>query len=192
MRKLGIEAIYPKPKLSVGNKIHSIYPYLLSGVTIERPDQVWSADITYIRIRGGYMYLVAFIDWYSRYILSWELSNSLHRTFCLEAAEAAIAENIPEIVNFDQGVQFTHNDMVRIWLNKDVQISMDHRGRCFDNIFIERFWRSLKYEEVYIKDYENGIEARESIREYINRYNNKRIHQALGYKTPAAIYYGEN
>jgi len=191
MRKLGIEALYPKRRLSIGNKSHKVYPYLLSGVTVKRPDQVWSADITYIRMRGGYLYLVAFIDWYSRYILSWELSNSLQRTFCIEAAETAKRERVPEIINFDQGVQFTHEEMVALWLKEQVQISMDHRGRCFDNIFIERFWRSLKYEEVYIKDYQNGIDARESIKKYINRYNTKRIHQALGYKTPESVYLGK-
>lgn len=189
MEIAGIEAIYPKPRLSLGNKQNTIYPYLLKGISILRPNHVWSADITYIRMKGSFLYLVAFLDWYSRYILSWALSDSLSSMFCLEAAEEAARTKLPEIVNFDQGVQFTDQKMTRLWEAREVKISMDHKGRCFDNIFIERFWRSLKYEEVYLKDYTTMWEARESLKEYIEKYNMRRLHQSLGYKTPAEVYY---
>ncbi len=188
MDTVGIEAIYPKPRLSLGNKENKIYPYLLKGVQIERPNHVWSADITYIRMKGSFLYLVAFLDWYSRYIVSWGLSDSLHSLFCIDAAKDAIAIHQPEIVNFDQGVQFTDREMTAVWEEREVKISMDHRGRCFDNIFIERFWRTLKYEEVYLKDYTTMREVRESLKEYIEKYNTRRLHQSLGYKTPAEIY----
>lgn len=191
MDTVGIEAIYPKPRLSMGNHEHTVYPYLLKGVTISKSNHVWSADITYIKMRGTFLYLVAFLDWYSRYVLSWKLSDTLKSEFCIEAAEAAIGTNQPEIVNFDQGVQFTDQNMTGLWEKHEVKISMDHKGRCFDNIFIERFWRTLKYEEVYLKDYTSMYEARESLNAYIGKYNTRRLHQSLAYKTPAEIYYAD-
>lgn len=189
MERMGIEALYPKPRLSQNNKPHPVFPYLLKGVTIEKPNQVWSADITYIKMRKGFLYLVVFMDWYSRYILSWELSDNLRSEFCLKAADKALKINVPGIINFDQGKQFTDLEMIDLWQNYKTQISMDHRGRCFDNIFTERFWRSLKYEEVYLKDYTCFQEARESIGAYIEKYDNVRLHQALSYKTPKEVYF---
>jgi len=190
MEIMGIEAIYPKPRLSFNGKPHIVFPYLLKGMNIMRVNQVWSSDITYIRMKYGFLYLVVFMDWYARYILSWKLSDSLKTDFCLEAAEAALKINIPSIINVDQGVQFTDEEMITIWQNQKVQISMDHKGRCFDNIFTERFWRTLKYEEVYLRDYQSWQEANQSIGEYIEKYNTRRLHQSLGYKTPAHIYFG--
>ena len=190
MEEMGIEAIYPKPRLSFNNKPHSVFPYLLKNINILKPNHVWSADITYIRMKYGFLYLVVFMDWYARYILSWQLSDSLKTDFCLEAAHNALTISIPNIVNFDQGVQFTDEEMIAIWENtRMTKISMDHKGRCFDNIFTERFWRSLKYEEIYLRDYQTVREANESIEEYIEKYNTRRLHQSLGYKTPASIYW---
>ena len=189
MEAIGIEAIYPKPNLSFNGKEHQVFPYLVKGVTITSPNQVWSADITYIKMKNNFLYLVVFLDWYSRFVLSWELSDSLRTEFCLEAADQALKINIPGIVNFDQGVQFTDEDMIAKWDTETTKISMDHKGRCFDNIFTERFWRSLKYEEVYLKEYVTFLEARESIGAYIEKYNYQRLHQALEYKTPASIYF---
>lgn len=189
MEEMGIEAIYPKPNLSFNGTPHTIFPYLLKGVAITTPNHVWSADITYIKMKGNFLYLVVFMDWYARYILSWALSDSLKTEFCLEAADKALQITIPEIINFDQGVQFTDEEMIGKWDQDKTQISMDHRGRCFDNIFTERFWRSLKYEEVYVKEYQTFLEARESIGAYIEKYNYQRLHQALEYKTPASIYF---
>lgn len=190
MEDMGIEAIYPKPRLSFNNKPHPVFPYLLKDVVIVKPNQVWSSDITYIRMKYGFLYLVVFMDWYARYILSWRLSDSLKTDFCLDAARAALKVNVPSIINVDQGVQFTDCEMITIWQNHNTQISMDHKGRCFDNIFTERFWRSLKYEEVYLRDYQNWQEATQSIGKYIEKYNNRRLHQSLGYKTPQQIYLG--
>lgn len=190
MEEMGIEAIYPKPRLSFNNKPHAIFPYLLKDVAITRPNQVWSSDITYIRMKYGFLYLVVFMDWYARYILSWRVSDSLKTDFCLEAAKTALTINIPCIINVDQGVQFTDEEMITIWENQNINISMDHKGRCFDNIFTERFWRTLKYEEVYLRDYQSREEAKESIGEYIVKYNTRRLHQSLGYKTPQQIYFG--
>jgi len=192
MEEMGIEAVYPKPRLSFNNKPHLVFPYLLKDVAILKPNHVWSADITYIRMKYGFLYLVVFMDWYARYILSWCLSESLKTDFCLTAANQALKINVPGIVNFDQGVQFTDNDMIAIWEQEETQISMDHKGRCFDNIFTERFWRTLKYEEVYLKDYQTVREANQSIGEYIEKYNTRRLHQSLGYKTPAQVYYKTN
>lgn len=189
MENMGIEAIYPKPRLSFNNKQHKVFPYLLKDVDIIRPNQVWSSDITYIRMKYGFLYLVVFMDWYARYILSWKLSDSLKTDFCLTAANQALIINVPGIINVDQGVQFTDEEMIEIWQNQKTQISMDHKGRCFDNIFTERFWRTLKYEEVYLKDYQTIYEANQSIGEYIEKYNTRRLHSSLGYKTPAQIYY---
>lgn len=189
MEEMGIAAIYPKPRLSFNGKPHTVFPYLLKDVNIMKPNHVWSADITYIRMNRSFLYLVVFMDWYARYILSWELSDSLKTDFCLKAAESALQKTIPDIVNFDQGVQFTDEKMIAIWEDKQTKISMDHKGRCFDNIFTERFWRSLKYEEVYLKDYQSPREAYESIGAYIVKYNTRRLHQSLGYKTPEKIYF---
>lgn len=189
MENMGIEAVYPKPRLSFNGKPHRVFPYLLKDVLIIKPNHVWSADITYIKLNGSFLYLVVFIDWFTRYILSWRLSDCLKTDFCLEAANAALTINIPGIVNFDQGVQFTDQQMIAIWNQEETKISMDHKGRCFDNIFVERFWRTLKYEEVYLKDYTSPYEARESIAKYIDKYNFQRPHSSLGYKTPAEIYF---
>jgi len=192
MRVMGIEAVYPKPNLSLNNTPHHIYPYLLKGLSITHPNQVWGADITYIRMEKGFMYLVAFMDWFSRYVVAWRLSNTLEAQFCLEAAEEALILAKPEIVNFDQGVQFTSLDNINLWEQREVKISMDSRGRAFDNIFTERLWRSLKYEEVYLKSYSSGYEARLSIGKYFDFYNFKRLHQSLGYITPAQVYFKSN
>lgn len=192
MRKMGLIAIYPKPKLSMSHPEHKIYPYLLANLNIVRPNQVWSADITYIRLRPGYLYLVAIMDWFSRYVLSWRLSNSLDVSFCLEALEEALEQGCPDIFNTDQGSQFTSNDFTGILLSKGIRISMDGRGRAFDNIFTERLWRSVKYEEVYIKDYRIYKDAREGLGNYFPFYNDRRYHQSLGYKTPYEVHYGES
>jgi len=191
MRKLGLEAIYPKPNLSKPNKAHKIFPYLLKDVEVVRPDQVWSTDITYIRMEKGFVYLVAVMDWYSRYVISWELSTTLEKEFCVEALKRALNLAHPEIFNSDQGSQFTSNEFIAA-LSKpkpDIKISMDGKGRVFDNIFVERLWRTVKYEEVYLKSYETVKEARNNLRRYFYFYNNERIHQALDYKTPHEIYF---
>lgn len=189
MRQMGIEAIYPKPRLSQGVPEHRIYPYLLTGVVIERPNQVWSTDITYIRMRQGFLYLVAILDWYSRYVLSWEVSNSLDVSFCLETLERAVQVTRPEIFNSDQGAQFTSHVFTERLKASGIRISMDGRGRVFDNIFVERLWRSVKYEEVYLKDYESVPEAIGGLGAYFEFYNQERLHQALGYRTPTAVYF---
>jgi len=191
MEQMGIEAIYPKPRLSCNNKQHAVFPYLLKEVYIKRPNHVWSSDITYIRMKGSFLYLAVFMDWFSRYILSWQLSDSLKTDFCLTAANQALQIAVPDIANFDQGVQFTDERMIRIWETNDVKISMDHKGRCFDNIFTERFWRTLKYEEVYLKEYQTPQEAYESIGAYIVKYNTRRLHRSLGYTTPEKIYFAQ-
>ncbi len=190
MEEMGIEAIYPKPRLSFNNKPHAVFPYLLKDVAITYPNQVWSSDITYIRMKYGFLYLVVFLDWFARYILSWQLSDSLKTDFCLDAARSALTVNVPGIVNVDQGVQFTDEEMIAIWKRYQTQISMDHKGRCFDNIFTERFWRTLKYEEVYLRDYQSWQDANQSIGAYIEKYNTRRLHRSLGYKTPEQIYFG--
>lgn len=190
MKDMGIEPIYPKPRLSKRDKDHTIYPYLLSGITIDRPNQVWSMDITYIRMNGGFLYLTVVMDWYSRKILSWELSDRMTSDFCVSAAQEALEIALPDIINTDQGSQFTDGDMIDLWKIRDVQISMDHKGRCFDNIFTERFWRTIKYEEVYLRDYASFRDAYLSIGDYIDRYNKKRVHQALEYRTPDEVYFG--
>jgi putative transposase len=189
MREMGLIAIYPKPNLSRRHLEHQVYPYLLGNISIERPNQVWSADITYIRLRSGFLYLVAIMDWFSRYVLSWRLSNSMEVSFCLEALEEALEQGRPAIFNTDQGTQFTSKEFTGILLSKGIKISMDGRGRAFDNIFTERLWRSVKYEEVYIKNYQVYKEAREGLGSYFPFYNKDRYHQALGYKTPYEVYY---
>ena len=189
LRKMGLEAIYPKPRLSLNGADHRRYPYLLRGVLILRANQVWSTDITYIRLRGGFVYLVAIIDWYSRYVLAWELSNTLDAGFCLATLEAALRQGQPDIFNTDQGVQFTCSDFVGRLKQAKIQISMDGRGRCFDNIFVERLWRSVKYEEVYLHDYETVGQARTGLDRYFTLYNEERLHEALDYKTPQEVYW---
>jgi putative transposase len=190
---MGIEAIYPKPKLSKGNSESKKYPYLLKGVSIERPNQVWCTDITYIPTKKGFAYLVAIMDWHSRCVLSWELSNSMESSFCVKALERAISKHgAPEMFNSDQGSQFTGHRFTGVLERNGVRISMDGKGRCMDNIFIERLWRSVKYEEVYIKEYGTLPEARAGLAEYFQRYNCARPHQALGYKTPNEVYFSPN
>jgi putative transposase len=193
MEKMGIEALYPKPKLSQGDKSHTKYPYLLKGVSIERVNQVWGTDITYIPTCKGYVYLVAILDWYSRYVLSWELSNSLETIFCVRALKQAFRKwGYPEIFNSDQGSQYTSEEFQSVLQESGkVRVSMDGRGRCMDNIFTERLWRSLKYEEVYPREYENLPQAREGLSRYFVFYNETRVHQALNYKTPSEIFFGK-
>jgi putative transposase len=188
MRLMRIEAIYPKPKTTRRNEEHKIYPYLLRGMMIDRPDQVWSTDITYIRIGNGFMYLTAIMDWYSRYVLSWRLSNTLDNAFCIEALEEALYISKPEIFNTDQGSQFTSLKFVSILQNKNIKISMDSKGRALDNVFVERLWRTIKYEEVYLKDYRTVKEASSSLKAYIKFYNEERLHQSLEYKVPLSVY----
>ena len=189
MKKLGIEAIYPKPKLSGRNPDHRVYPYLLKNNVINKPNQVWSTDITYIRMKNGWMYLVAIMDWYSRYVLSWELSNTLDLEFCLIALEKALSIGKPDIFNSDQGSQFTSEKFTSELESKQIKISMDGRGRAFDNIFIERLWRTVKYEEVYINEYTSVREAYYGLSKYFNFYNERRLHQSLEYRTPLEIHF---
>jgi putative transposase len=188
MRIMGLEAIYPKRRTSQPAAGHKIYPYLLRNLPIERPNQVWSTDITYIPLRQGFLYLVAVIDWFSRYVLAWRLSNTLTGEFCMEALEAALARGRPEIFNTDQGAQFTAAAFTGRLEAAGVAISMDGRGRALDNVFIERLWRSVKYEEVYLKDYRDGWEAERSLADYFRFYCDRRRHQSLAYRTPAEVY----
>lgn len=191
MREMGLEAIHPGPNLSRRNHQHRVFPYLLGRVVIDSPNAVWGTDITYIRLVRGWMYLVAIMDWYSRYIVSWELSDSLDSSFVLVAVQRALREATPGILNSDQGSQYTSPDYVDLVLSAGVQISMDGKGRALDNVFNERFWRSLKYEEVYPKEYRMPREARAGIEGYINFYNNKRPHQSLSYRTPAEVFFAK-
>jgi len=191
MRKMGLEAIYPKPNLSRAESEHKKYPYLLKNCKIEKINQVWSTDITYIRIRQGFIYLVAIMDWYSRYVLAWEVSNTLDTSFCISALERALRIAKPEIFNSDQGSQFTSRDFTKILLEQGISISMDGRGRAFDNIFVERLWRSVKTEEVYINDYENVSIAISGLATYFSLYNKSRPHQSLDYSTPESVYFGK-
>ena len=189
MQKMLITAVYPKPRLSLGNKQHKIYPYLLKDLAVNRANQVWCVDITYLKVKGGFMYLVALIDLYSRYVVGWELTNTLETDCCLEALNRALRRHNPEIINSDQGSQFSDAKWIEVLTVNGIKVSMDGKGRCLDNIYIERFWRSLKYEDFYLNDYQTVVELREGIRRYIDFYNNRRWHQALGYKTPATMYY---
>jgi len=190
MRRMGLEAIYPKPKrnLSLPDKAHKKYPYLLGNLEITRPDQVWAVDITYVRMYRGWMYLVAIMDWFSRYVISWELSLTLEADFCVATLVQALARGCPEICNSDQGSQFTSDDFTGLLRDAGVLISMDGKGRVFDNIMVERLWRSVKYEEVYLKDYQTPAEARLGLGRYFDFYNNNRPHQSLDYRTPAEVY----
>jgi putative transposase len=191
MRLMGLEALAPKPSTSAPHPEHPKYPYLLRGLTVSRVNQVWSTDITYIPMREGFVYLVAIMDWYSRRVLSWRLSNTMDSSFCVEALEQALRRfGTPEIFNTDQGAQFTAEAFTKPLRERGIAISMDGKGRCLDNIFVERLWRSLKYEEVYLHAYDNAMEARSGIGRYLDFYNNERPHQALGYQTPAAFHRG--
>lgn len=190
MRVMGLEALYPKPRLSQPAAGQMIYPYLLRGVTVERLNQVWSADLTYIRLQGGFVYLVAVMDWFSRYVLSWAISITMDTAFCVEALDQALGQGHPEIFNTDQGVQFTSQAFTARLKEGGIRISMDGRGRALDNVFVERLWRTVKYEEVYLRDYQTVWEARHGLARYFVFYNEERLHQALGYRPPAAVYHG--
>jgi putative transposase len=188
MRLMGLEAIYPKPKLSAGGRGHRVFPYLLRNVGIQRADQVWSADITYIPMARGFMYLAATIDWYSRYVIAWRLSNTLDGAFCLDMLEEALSKGRPEVFNTDQGVQFTAEAWTGRLQSAGVAVSMDGRGRCLDNVFVERLWRSVKYEDVYLWRYEGVPELQVGLGRYFPYYNEKRHHQSLDYRTPGQVY----
>lgn len=192
MRVMGLQAVVPGPHTSRPHPQHRVYPYLLRGLKILAPDEVWCADITYLPMRRGYLYLVAVMDWFSRYVLSWELSNSLEAAFCLEALDRALMGARPDIFNTDQGSQFTSEEFTGRLQSAGIRISMDGRGHVADNVFIERLWRSVKYEEVYLQDYADGIEAREGLERYFRFYNTERPHQSLRDRTPAEWYFGRN
>lgn len=188
MRTMGLEVIYPKPNLSKPDLSHRKYPYLLKGVKIDSVNQVWSTDITYIPMKKGYLYLTAVLDWFTRYVLTWRLSNNLESSFCIEALEEALEKGKPEMFNTDQGVQFTCNSFLNVLEKRQIRISMDGKGRALDNIFVERLWRTVKYEEVYCKAYESYYEAEYNLCQYFKFYNNKRLHQSLGYRTPEEVF----
>ena len=188
LRLMGLEAIYPKPKLSVADRGHRMYPYLLRDVRIERPDQVWSTDITYVPLATGFMYLAATIDWYSRLVIAWRLSNTLDGSFCLDMLEEALSQGRPEVFNTDQGVQFTATAWTSRLQSAGVAVSMDGRGRCLDNVFVERLWRSVKYEDIYLKGYEGVPQLQRGLKDYFPFYNTERPHQALDYRTPQEVY----
>lgn len=188
---MGIEAIYPKPNLSLNEKPHPIFPYLLKGLNINRSNQVWGIDITYIRLAGGFVYLVAVIDWYSRFVIDWEVSISLDKEFVISCLKRAFLKAKPEILNSDQGTQMTSEEYISLVTGSGAQISLDHRGRCFDNIFTERLWRSVKWEEVYLKEYSSPRDAILNLREYFEFYNHERMHQRLEDLTPAEVYFGK-
>ena len=187
---MGLEAIHPGPRTTTRDADHKVYPYLLRGLTVERRDQVWSTDVTYIPLEGGFMYLAAVIDWYSRFVLSWRLSNTLDGRFCLEALEAALEGGRPEIFNTDQGVQFTAKAFTGRLESAGIAVSMDGRGRALDNVFIERLWRSLKYEDIYLKAYSNVRDLHIGLTGWFAFYNHERLHQSLAYRTPAEVYRG--
>lgn len=189
MRQMGLEAIYPKPRTSLGAPEHKIYPYLLRDLAVVRANQVWCADITYIPMPRGFLYLVAVLDWYSRYVVSWRLSNTMETGFCVEALEAALRHAVPEIFNTDQGAQFTAVAFVDTLLEAGVRVSMDGRGRALDNAFIERLWRSVKYEDLYLRDYTTVPEVEQGLQRYFEFYNTERCHQALDYRTPAELHF---
>jgi putative transposase len=191
MRKMGLMAVYPKPNTSMPNKQHVIYPYLLKGLAIERPNHVWSSDITYIRLRHGFAYLVAVMDWYSRSVLSWRLSNTMDNSFCCEALDEALCRyGNPDIFNSDQGSQFTSEVFIHRLTARHISISMDGCGRALDNVFVERLWRSVKYQNVYLKGYETIQQAQEGLAEYFHYYNNERLHKSLDYRRPMDVYQG--
>lgn len=186
---MGLQAIFPKRNLSKSNPNHRIYPYLLRDLQINRINQVWGIDITYIRASGQWFYLVAVIDWYSRFVLAWKLSKTMSSDFCIAAMKEALCYGKPEIHNSDQGSQFTDKDYIKVLIENCISISMDGRGRCFDNIFTERLWRTVKYEEVYLKEYQSFEDANENLKNYFQTYNYRRLHQSLNYQTPAEIYF---
>lgn len=194
MKTLGLTAIYPRRKLnlSLPGKFHKKYPYLLKDLKIIRPDHVWSTDITYVRLKHGFAYLAAILDWFSRYVLSWKLSATLESDFCVQTLKKALEINVPDFHNSDQGSQFTSTDYLSVLEGNEIQISMDGRGRYLDNIFTERLWRTVKYENVYLHDYQNIAEAEQGLADYFQFYNNRRIHQSLDYKTPAEIYFSKS
>ena len=189
MNKMGIQSVLPKPRTSKPAPEHKIYPYLLRGLAIERPNQVWSTDLTYIPMAQGFMYLVAILDWYSRYVISWRLSNTMEAHFCIAALEEALRHAVPDIFNSDQGSQFTAEDFVETVKRSGARMSMDGRGRALDNIFIERLWWSLKYEDIYIRDYDSAPALQKGLERYFSTYNHRRLHEALGYRTPAEVHF---
>jgi putative transposase len=192
MRIMGIQSVAPKPFTSIPRKGHKMYPYLLGGLDINRPDQVWCSDITYLRMPGGFVYLTAVMDWHSRYVLSWELSVTMDDDFCVSALNSAIRKHgTPEIFNTDQGSQYTGEAFTNVLKNNDIRISMDGKGRFMDNIFIERLWRSLKYEEIYLKEYSTVKELSQELKTYFEFYNFERPHQSLNKMTPAEVYWGK-
>jgi putative transposase len=189
MRKMGLQAIYAKPRTSIAAKAHQVYPYLLRGLRISRSNQVWCADITYVPMSRGFMYLVAIMDWFSRYVITWQLSNSLDGRFCLAALDLALKKGKPDIFNTDQGAQFTAQPFVGCLETAGVRVSMDGRGRVMDNIFIERLWRTVKYEDIYLKEYATVPSLEDGLRSYFTFYNDERPHQSLGYCVPAEVHY---
>lgn len=188
LRKMGLEAIYPKPNLSKANSEHKKFPYLLKGLDIVRCDQVWSTDITYIRLKKGFVYLVAIIDWYSRYVLNWRISTTLEADFCIDTLKEVLAFRQCEIFNTDQGSQFTTNRFTEPLISRGIQVSMDGKGRALDNIFVERLWRSVKYENIYLREYPDVQNVKKGLDEYFEFYNHQRYHESLGYKRPAEVY----
>lgn len=188
MRLMGLQAIYPKPRTTVRCSDHRIYPYLLRGVAVTRPNQVWSADITYLPMLHGFMYLVAILDWFSRYVVAWQLSNTLDGQFCLQALETSLQQGCPDIFNTDQGVQFTATEFTQTLEHARIRVSMDGRGRALDNIFVERLWRTVKYENVYLMEYPTVSDLIAGLTAYFRFYNYERLHQSLGYRTPASVY----
>ena len=189
LRKMGLEAIYPKINLSKVNNEHKIYPYLLRNMAITKCNQVWSTDITYVRLRKGFVYLMAIIDWYSRYVINWKLSTTLEADFCIEALKESLEYENCEIFNTDQGSQFTTSRFTNVLEASNIKVSMDGRGRALDNIFVERLWRSVKYEDIYLKEYNSVGEVKAGLDEYFKFYNNERYHQSLDYKRPAEVYF---
>lgn len=189
MRRMGIVALYPKRNISKAVKENLVFPYLLRGLTIEKVHQVWSTDITYIPLAHGFLYLTAVMDWYSRYVLSWSVSNTMSVGWCIAAVTAALEHGTPEIFNTDQGGQYTSPQFTGMLVERNIRVSMDGRGRALDNIFIERLWRSVKYEDVYLKDYRDGHEVERGLSSYFRFYNTERVHQSLGYKTPAEVFF---
>lgn len=187
---MGLQAIYPRPRTTVAAKGHQVFPYLLRGLVIDRPGQVWCSDITYVPLEQGFMYLVAIMDWYSRYVVTWQLSNTLDGAFCLEAVQRALVCGKPEIFNTDQGAQFTAQAFTSRLLEAGVRVSMDGRGRAIDNVFVERLWRTVKYENIYLNDYATVPALRSGLQSYFDYYNTERPHQSLGYRSPAEVHFG--
>jgi len=192
LRTMGLDAVYQKPNTSQPNPAHSVYPYLLRGLSIERCDQVWSTDITYVRLASGFVYLMAVIDWYSRYVLGWAISTTLDADFCIEAVDQILESRRCEIFNTDQGAQFTTPRFTQPLLDKGIKVSMDGRGRALDNIFVERLWRTVKYEYVYLQEIQSVQEVRLGLQDFFHFYNHERFHQSLDYRTPAQVYLGSS